>query len=200
MAKSSELLKRMKTRERVLLIVAILVLFCIGVDRYMVGPFLESINETKEQLDHQEKLLQKYHSFVANKKRYEARLDELDQYYTNLREKFLLEGTEELAYAKLQELINNLANKNKLVVSRSTALKKEVIDKNPYLIALTISFDISDFDSSQKLQSFLYDVEYNNEKLLFIDSIRIKTLGLNITKGATISSVLTAIAAIEKKS
>ncbi len=200
MAKSSELLKRMKTRERVLLVVAILVLFCIGVDRYMVGPFLESINETKEQLEHQVKLLQKYHSFVANKKQYEARLDALDQYYTNLREKFLQEETEELAYAKLQELINNLANKNKLVVSRSTALKKEVIDKNPYLIALTISFDISDFDSSQKLQSFLYDIEYNNEKLLFIDSIRIKTLGLNITKGATISSVLTAIASIEKKS
>jgi general secretion pathway protein M len=200
MAKSSELFKRMKTRERVLLIVAILVLFCIGVDRYMVSPFLESINETKEQLDHQEKLLSKYYSFVVNKKRYEARLEELDKYYASFREKFLLEETEELAYAKLQELINNLANKNKLVVSRSTALKKEVIDKTPYLIALTISFDISDFDSSQKLQSFLYDIEYNNEKLLFVDSIRIKTLGLNITKGATISAVLTAIASIEKKS
>ncbi|MFO0794399.1 MAG: GspMb/PilO family protein [Candidatus Brocadiaceae bacterium] len=200
MAKSSELFKRMKTRERALLIVAILVLFCMGVDRYMVSPFLESINETKEQLDHQEKLLMKYYSFVANKKQYETRLDELEKYYTNLREKFLLEETEELAYAKLQELINNLANKNKLVVSRSTALKKEVIDKKPYLIALTISFDISDFDSSQKLQSFLYDIEYNNDKLLFIDSIRIKTLGLNITKGATISSTLTVIASIEKKS
>ncbi len=200
MAKSSELFKRMKTRERALLIVAILVLFCMGVDRYMVSPFLESINETKEQLDHQEKLLMKYYSFVANKKQYEARLEELEKYYTNFREKFLLEETEELAYAKLQELINNLANKNKLVVSRSTALKKEVIDKKPYLIALTISFDISDFDSSQKLQSFLYDIEYNNDKLLFIDSIRIKTLGLNITKGATISSTLTVIASIEKKS
>ncbi|HHT9109809.1 MAG TPA: GspMb/PilO family protein [Candidatus Brocadiaceae bacterium] len=200
MAKSSELFKRMKTRERALLIVAFLVLFCMGVDRYMVSPFLESINETKEQLDHQEKLLVKYYSFVANKKQYEARLDELEKYYTNLREKFLLEETEELAYAKLQELINNLANKNKLVVSRSTALKKEVIDKKPYLIALTISFDISDFDSSQKLQSFLYDIEYNNDKLLFIDSLRIKTLGLNITKGATISSTLTVIASIEKKS
>ncbi len=200
MAKSSELFKRMKTRERALLIVAFLVLFCMGVDRYMVSPFLESINETKEQLDHQEKLLVKYYSFVAKKKQYEARLDELEKYYTNLREKFLLEETEELAYAKLQELINNLANKNKLVVSRSTALKKEVIDKKPYLIALTISFDISDFDSSQKLQSFLYDIEYNNDKLLFIDSLRIKTLGLNITKGATISSTLTVIASIEKKS
>ena len=97
-------------------------------------------------------------------------------------------------------MINNLATKNGLVVSRSTALKKEVINKKPYLIAMSINFEISDLDSSQKLQNFLYDIEYNNDKLLFIDNLRIKTLGLNVIKGATISSTLTAIASIGKKS
>ncbi|MEK7750084.1 MAG: GspMb/PilO family protein, partial [Planctomycetota bacterium] len=98
-----------------------------------------------------------------------------------------------------QEMINNLATKNGLVVSRSTALKKEVINKKPYLIAMSINFEISDLDSSKKLQNFLYDIEYNNDKLLFIDNLRIKTLGLNVIKGATISSTLTAIASIGKK-
>ncbi len=84
-------------------------------------------------------------------------------------------------------------------MSRSTALKKEIINKKPYLIAMSINFEISDLDSSQKLQNFLYDIEYNNGKLLFIDNLRIKTLGLNVVKGATISSTLTAIASIGKK-
>jgi len=64
---------------------------------------------------------------------------------------------------------------------------------------MSINFEISDLDSSQKLQNFLYDIEYNNDKLLFIDNLRIKTLGLNVIKGATISSTLTAIASIGKK-
>lgn len=104
------------------------------------------------------------------------------------------EETEGLASAKLQEIINNLATRNGLVVSRSTALKKEIINKNPYLIVLSINFEITDLDNSQKLQKFLYDIEYNNDKLLFIDNLRIKTLGLNVIKGATVSSTLMAIA------
>ena len=64
---------------------------------------------------------------------------------------------------------------------------------------MSINFEISDLDSSQKLQNFLYDIEHNNDKLLFIDNLRIKTLGLNVIKGATISSTLTAIASIGKK-
>jgi cysteinyl-tRNA synthetase len=187
-------------RERVLLIVAVFVLLFIGIDRAVITPFFTSINETKERLETQKQLLKKYYSFIANKKQYETRLNDLERYYTEYQEKFLSEVTEELASAKLQEIINNLASKNGLVVSRSTALKKEIINKKPYLIVLSINFEISNLDSSLKLQNFLYDIEYNNEKLLFLDNLKIKTLGLNVVKGATISSTLMAIASIEKKS
>lgn len=182
------------------MIVVLIVLFYVGIDRVVIAPFFKSIHETKERLETQEKLLRKYYSFVANKKNYENRLNDLEQYYTKLQGKFLTEETEELASAKLQEIINNLATKNGLVVSRSTALKKEVLNKKPYLIELSINFEISDLDSSQRLQNFLYDIEYNTDKLLFLDNLRIKTLGLNVVKGATISSTLTAVASIEKKS
>jgi type II secretory pathway component PulM len=200
MEKLLALFKRFKTRERILLILALIVLFYISLDRIAITPFFKSINETKERLETQKKLLKKYYSFVANKKQYENRLNELENYYAKIQEKYLSEETEELASAKLQEIINNLANKNGLVVSRSTALKKEIINKKPYLIALSINFEILDIDNSQKLQNFLYDIEHNNDKLLFIDNLRIKTLGLNVIKGATISSTLMAIASIEKKS
>lgn len=200
MEKLLELFRRFKVRERVFLIVALVILFYFSIDRVVITPFFKSINETKERLETQERLLKKYYSFVANKKHYETRLNDLEQYYTKFREKFLSEETEELASAKLQEIINNLATRNGLVVSRSTALKKEIINKNPYLIVLSINFEITDLDNSQKLQKFLYDIEYNNDKLLFIDNLRIKTLGLNVVKGATVSSTLMAIASIEKKS
>lgn len=200
MEKLLALFKRFKTRERVLLICSLIVLFYIGLDRIAITPFFQSIHETKERLETQKKLLKKYYSFVANKKHYENRLNDLENHYVKLQEKYLSEDTEELASAKLQEIINNLANKNGLVVSRSTALKKEIINKKPYLIALSINFEILDIDNSQKLQNFLYDIEHNNDKLLFIDNLRIKTLGLNVIKGATLSSTLVAIASIEKKS
>jgi len=191
---------RFNVRERMLLILSLLVLFYFGMDKLLISPFLKSIKETKERLETQEKLLNKYYSFAANKKQYEAILDELKKYYEKLQGKFLSEETEELASAKLQEIINNLATKSGLVVSRSTALKKEIINKNPHLIALSINFEINDLDSTQKLQTFLHDIEYNTDKLLFINSLRIKTLGLKVVKGASISSTLTAIAIIGKKS
>lgn len=200
MGRFLELFRKFKVRERVFLIVALVILFYISIDRIVITPFFKSINETKERLETQERLLKKYYSFAANKKHYETRLHDLEQYYTKFQEKFLSEETEELASAKLQEIINNLATRNGLVVSRSTALKKEVINKNPYLIVLSINFEITDLDNSQKLQKFLYDIEYNNDKLLFIDNLRIKTLGLNVVKGATVSSTLMAIASIGKKS
>lgn len=200
MEKFSELFHKFKLRERVLVIVAIVVLLFIGIDRVVISPFFESINETKERLETQKQLLKKYYSFAANKKQYETRLADLEQYYTEYQGKFLSEETEELASAKLQEIINNLATRNGLVVSSSTALKKEIMNKKPYLIELSINFEISNLDNSQKLQKFLYDIEYNNEKFLFLDNLKIKTLGLNIVKGATISSTLKAIASIEKKS
>lgn len=200
MGKFQERFYKFKLRERMLLIVAIIVLLYIGIDRVVIAPFFKSINETKERLETQNQLLKKYYSFVANKKQYETRLSDLEEYYKKYQEKFLSEETEELASAKLQEMINNLATRNGLVVSRSTALKKEIINKKPYLIELSINFEISNLDNSQKLQNFLYDIEYNKERLLFLDNLKIKTLGLNVVKGATISSTLTAIAAIEKKS
>lgn len=199
MEKLFETFRKFKLRERILLIVALSVLFYIAIDKVFITPFFESIHETKERLETQKNLLKKYHTFVSNKNYYEGRLNNLEEYYTKLQGKFLSEETEELAFAKLQEIVNNLAVKNGLSVSRSTALKKEVINKKPYLVTVSINFEITELDSSRKLQNFLYDIEYNDDKFLFIDNLRIKTLGFDVIKGANISSTLTAVASIEKK-
>src|SRR5574340_1308049 len=93
-----KLLGRFKLRERILLVLALIVLSYIGIDKVVITPFFKSINETKERLETQKKLLKKYYSFIANKKQYENRLNDLEGYYTKLQEKFLSEETEELAF------------------------------------------------------------------------------------------------------
>lgn len=113
MEKLIAVLRRFKVRERVLLIGAILVLFYIVIDRAIITPFFTSINETKQSLETKEKLLEKSYSFIANKKRYEERLSELEQYYEKMKKKFFYEETEELASAKLQEIVNNIAKKKR---------------------------------------------------------------------------------------
>lgn len=195
-----EVFRRFKVRERVLLIAAIIVLFYIGIDRVIVTPFFTSIKETKQMLETKEKLLEKSYQFIANKEQYEERLSELEHYYEKMKKKFFYEETEELASAKLQEIVNNIAKKNGLVVSRSTALKKNVVNKNPYLIALSINIEISNISSTEELRNFLYDIEYDSAKTLFINNLRIKALGLKAVKGAILNSTLTAVAFIEKKS
>ncbi|MCF6157592.1 MAG: hypothetical protein E3K32_03250 [wastewater metagenome] len=200
MKKFLELFKRFRVRERILLVAALIVILYIGIDKIAITPFLESIRETNERLEMQEKLLKKYRSFVANKEQYESRLHDLENYYTGLQEGFLSEETEELAFAKFQEMMNNLATRNGLVVSRSTALKKEVVSKKPYLVALSINIEVNEIDSSQKLQNFLYEIEYNSSKFLFIDNLKIRTFGYDVIKGAAISSTVTAIASIERRS
>lgn len=66
-------------------------------------------------------------------------------------------------------------------------------------MALSVNIEVYEINSARDLQNFLYDVEYKNDKILFIDNLRIKTLGHDTIRGATISSTLTAIACIEKR-
>ena len=65
MGRFLELFYRLKIRERTLLVVALIVIFYMSLDRVVVKPFFKSINETKERLETQKKLLMKYYSFAA---------------------------------------------------------------------------------------------------------------------------------------
>src|SRR3972149_5332035 len=125
MGRFLELFYRLKIRERILLVVALIVLFYMSLDRVVITPFFKSINETKERLETQKKLLMKYYSFAANKKQFESRLDELEQYYAKLQEKFFVE----IKGLSDSGLISRHYKSNKRsafrISTKSTALKKE---------------------------------------------------------------------------
>ena len=59
MGRFLELFYRLKIRERILLVVALIVIFYMSLDRVVITSFFKSINETKERLETQKKLLMK---------------------------------------------------------------------------------------------------------------------------------------------
>jgi hypothetical protein len=104
-----------------------------------------------------------------------------------------------LAQAKLQNYIKSVARKNGLIISRSSAQKVEIINDEPHLILVYARVEINDIDKIKKLQKFLYNIEYNNEKLIFVDDLKIKSTGFTTTKGVSATIKLFAIAKLEAK-
>ena len=104
-----------------------------------------------------------------------------------------------MASAKLQELAKNIARRNGLSISRSIAAKKRIITDEPNLVAISANFEINEIDQVEKLKSFLYDLEYNEEKLYFVNDIKIKGIGVDKIQGISVSTTLMVIASIGNK-
>ena len=67
---------------------------------------------------------------------------------------------------KLQEIIKSVTRKNGIIVSRSSSKQGKLITENPFLMLIHAKVEINDVDKMSKIQSFLYNIEYENEKLI----------------------------------
>jgi hypothetical protein len=130
---------------------------------------------------------------------YEKKLNELKDSYNSIENRLFQCKTEDLAQAKLQEFVKNVARQNGLIVSRSSAQKGEIINDDPHLMLVYAKVEINDIDKIKKLQKFLYNVEYEKEKFIFIDDLKIRGVGFDTTKGVTTTIKLFTIAKIETK-
>lgn len=192
-------LGNLKKRERALVIIALLVFVSLMANKFLIAPTLRTFSKVDEKYDSKNILLKKYYEYISNEKWYSEKLHELEDEYEVMEGKILAFETEELASAKLQELTKNIAKRNGLTISRSIAAKKKVINDDPYLVAISANFEINDIDQLKKLRTFIYDVEYNKDKLFFVDDIKVKGIGLDKTDGVSISTTVAAIAAIKKR-
>jgi hypothetical protein len=107
--------------------------------------------------------------------------------------------TEDLAQAELQEFVKSVARQNGLIVSRSSAQKGETINDDPHLMLVYAKVEIDDIDRIKKLQKFLNDIEYEKEKLIFVDDLKIRGIGFDTTKGVSTTIKLFTIAELETK-
>ncbi len=194
-----QFLSKFNTRTIVFSGIAIIILIVIFLDKLFLSPLYHSIKKLDEELSLKNDLLVKYYSNIDMKELYKNTLDEMRVSYNSLENKFFLCKTEDLAQAQLQEFIKNVARRNGIIVSRSSAKKGKIITEEPRLMLIHAKFETNDVDKMEKVQSFLYKIEYENEKLIFIEDLKLRSSGFEISRGVSASITLFTIAKLETK-
>jgi len=194
----SRFFNKLNIRAKVFSCVAIFIIIAIIFDKLFLSSLYQSFKDINYKLSEKNEKLIKYYSVIGKKRLYEKKLEELKVSYNSLEEQFFSSKTEDLALAKLQTFVKNIAKKNGIIVSTSSiARKSEVVTEDPHLILIHTKFEIKDVEKMRKVQSFLYDIEYEAKKHISIDDIKIKESGFGRSKGAYVSITISAIAKIE---
>ncbi len=193
-----QLLNKFNKRTIIFSCIAMVILIVIILDRLSFGSFFQS-NNMDEELSLKKDLLVKYNTVISMKDSYEKKLNELKDSYKSIENRLFRCKTGDLAQAKLQEFIKSVARQNGLIVSRSSAQKGEIISDKPHLMLVYAKVEINDIDKIKKLQEFLYDVEYEKKKLIFIDDLKLRSSGFEISRGVSASITLFTIAKLETK-
>ena len=192
-------LNKLNKRTLIFLSIAVVLLIVVIGDRLSLNPFQNVSGSLNDKLALKKELFSKYSTVISEKDSYEKQLIKLKDTYNSYDQKFILSKTEDLAQAKLQDYIKSVARKSGLIISRSSAQKVEIINENPHLILVYASVEIKGIDKIKKLQKFLYNIEYNNEKLIFVDDLKVKSTGFTATKGVSATIKLLAVAKLEAK-
>lgn len=199
MERIKDFFTRLKKRERILIFAALFSLISIGIYSLVAGPLHSSFEDSKEQLRGKQVRLKNHYRLLGKEEEYKNTLEAYNDAFASLQKSFLNAETEELAIAELQKTVKNIAVRNGLTVSRSTAMAREVINESPRLTLISGNFELGDIDKVKKVQAFLYDIEHSNETLFFIDDFRLRGAGFDVSRGTLISATLTAVARIEKR-
>jgi hypothetical protein len=194
-----QLLNKLNKRTKIFLSIAVVMLFVVIVDELSFRPSPHSSNNMDEELSLKKDLLMKYNVAISMKDSYEKKLNELKGSYNSIENKLFQCKTENLAQAKLQEYVKDIARQNGLIISRSSAQKGKIISDDSHLMLVYVRVEITDVDRITKLQKFLYNIEYDKEKFLFVDDLKIKGVGFDTTKGVSTIIKLFTFAKLEAK-
>ena len=193
------MMQQLNKRTLIFLSIAVVLLLVIVCDQLSFNPFNSSSGSLNEELALKKSLFVKYNSVISKRELYEKQLLELKDTYSSLDTKFIKSKTEDLAQAQLQDFVKGVARKSGLIISRSSAQNVEILNDEPPLLLVYARVEIKEIDKIKKLQKFLYNIEYNNQKLIFVDDLKIKSTGFTTTKGVSAIIKLFAIAKLEAK-
>lgn len=197
--KMGQIMNKLNKRAVILICIAIVILIIVIFDRLSFSPLPATFRDMDEELSLKKGLFLKYNTAISRKGSYEKKLNKLRTSYESIESKLFLNKTEDLAQAKLQEFIKSAARRSGLNVSGSSAQKGEIISEDPHLMLVYAKIEIADIDRIKKLQDFLYNLEYEKEKLLFIDDLKIRGVGFDNTSGVSATIMLSAIARLKTK-
>lgn len=190
---------KLNKRTLIFLSIAAVLLIVIICDRLSFSPFNSTSGNMNDELALKKKLFTKYKIAINNRGIYETKLTKLKEIYNSYEKKIIQSETEDLAQAKLQDYVKGIARKSGLIISRSSAQKVEIINEEPHLMLVYARVEINNIDIIKKLQKFLYNIEYSNKTLVFVDDLKIKSTGFTKAKGVSATIKLSAIAKIEAK-
>lgn len=200
MERIKDFFARLKTRERILILSFISLCVAFGIYGIIVRPLYSALEYGEDQLRSRRLLLKKYYKLIDSEESIEKKLEAYNESFASLETLFLTAETEELATAELQKTVKDIAARNGLNVSRSTASAKKTLNENPRLTLISGNFTLGDLGQVKKIQSFLYEIEHNEETIFFIDDFRIRGVGFDKSRrSALITATLTAVARIEKR-
>ena len=191
--------QQLNKRTLIFLSIAVVLILVVVCDQLSFNPFNSSSGSLNEELALKKSLFVKYNSVISKRELYEKQLLELKDTYSSLDTKFIKSKTEDLAQAQLQDFVKGVARKSGLIISRSSAQNVEILNDEPPLLLVYARVEIKEIDKIKKLQKFLYNIEYNNQKLIFVDDLKIKSTGFTTTKGVSAIIKLFAIAKLEAK-
>ena len=194
-----KMMQQLNKRTLIFLSIAVVLLFVIVCDQLSFNPLNSSSGNLNEELALKKSLFVKYNGVISKRELYEKQLLELKDTYSSLDTKFIKSKTEDLAQAQLQDFVKGVARKSGLIISRSSAQNVEILNDEPPLLLVYARVEIKEIDKIKKLQKFLYNIEYNNQKLIFVDDLKIKSTGFTTTKGVSAIIKLFAIAKLEAK-
>ncbi|GAX59476.1 ATP-dependent protease Clp, ATPase subunit [Candidatus Scalindua japonica] len=192
-------LNKLSKRTVVFLSITVVLIIIIICDQLSFNPFQSKPGSLNDKIALKKELFIKYNAVISDKDLYEKQLMKLKNTYSSFETKFIRSTTEDLAQAKLQDYIKSVARKSGLMISRSSAQKVEIINEKPHLMLVYARVQINEIDKIKRLQKFLHNIEYNNEKLVFVDDLKIKSTGFTTTKGVSATIKLFAIAMLETK-
>jgi hypothetical protein len=193
----NQFINNLNKRTKIFSGIAVFIFIMIILDRLFFSHLYHSTSKLDEELALKRDLLTKYYSTIGMKGTYKKKLNELKASYSSIENKLFLCQTVDLAMGELQEFVKNVARKNGIIVSRSSAKKGEIINEQSHLMFIYGDFEINDIDKIKRFQSFLHDIEYKNEKLIFVENLKIKGTGFDATRGISISIKLFTIAKLE---
>ncbi len=192
-----QLPKKLNKRTIIFLSIVLVLIIVIVFDRFAYSPSRNSFGNLHDELSLKKNLFAKYNMAINMKDSYEEQLEKLKKNYNTIESRLILCKTDNLAQAKLQDYVKKVARKSGLLVTRSSAQKVEIINDDPHLMLVYARIEIADIDKIGKLQKFLYNIECNIEKYIFIDDLKIKSTGFGTSKGVSSSIKIFAIAKLE---
>ena len=182
-------------REHVLGFLALIVMFTVIADRWAIRPYLNYREDTEQKLAAKIDLLEKYNIVLAGKKYLLEQMKTANKVKLDMEMRFIIANTEALASAGLQKRIKDVAARSEVTVAKSSSYKGIELFKNRQLKLVPARFEVT-ADTMSSLSAFLYDIEYGNDKFLFIDELSIRLLDRHRRQGVRGSLKVNAIVRI----